>query len=216
MRISTLAALKFVLASWLAVVATEVLAADAPCPRPARGPYTNYSYGFSLVIPDGMVGNWNSAVCAPDAESPGSCICMGDHGREIPLNDGGVISVHAFYANGSLQSDLYQDLRQFEGASDGARIEIGKLGTQLFHGLPAYRYIATKRLDQVVVVREAVLTHMRSGVAVLIYIEGPEPQYLLHRRAYTSILKSWRASRPNDSLEPARVGKSPLAAQLQR
>src|SRR5664280_2598392 len=47
------------------------------------GTYVNTSYGFSIVIPKGLRGTWNSARCV---SSKGGCACMSDHGRIIPLS----------------------------------------------------------------------------------------------------------------------------------
>ncbi len=49
------------------------------------GKYRNLVYGFSIIIPTGLKGYWNSAKCAPDEKY--GCVCMGDHGRFIPLSD---------------------------------------------------------------------------------------------------------------------------------
>jgi hypothetical protein len=46
------------------------------------GKYTNYSYGFSIMIPDRLKGFWNSPACV---SNPERCVCMSDHGRIIPL-----------------------------------------------------------------------------------------------------------------------------------
>jgi hypothetical protein len=37
-----------------------------------------------MVIPRGLKGFWNSPRCAPDEKY--GCVCMGDHGRFIPLS----------------------------------------------------------------------------------------------------------------------------------
>jgi hypothetical protein len=47
------------------------------------GYYRNYSYGFSIKIPQGLKGFWNSARCVKDKNG---CVCMGDHGRFIPID----------------------------------------------------------------------------------------------------------------------------------
>ena len=58
----------------------------SPCPdeRAWTGTYRNFVYGFSIVIPRGLKGYWNSARCVPDEKV--GCVCMGDHGRFIPLS----------------------------------------------------------------------------------------------------------------------------------
>jgi hypothetical protein len=57
---------------------------EAACPDTVSwtGKYTNYDYGFTVVIPKSVTGFWNSAACV---SGPGGCTCMSDHGRIIPL-----------------------------------------------------------------------------------------------------------------------------------
>jgi hypothetical protein len=68
-----------------------------PCPdqRAWTGRYRNYVYGFSIVIPRGLKGYWNSARCAPDEKY--GCVCMGDHGRFIPLSNDAHIEAFVGY-----------------------------------------------------------------------------------------------------------------------
>ncbi len=69
----------------------------SPCPddRAWTGRYRNYVYGFSIVIPRGLKGYWNSARCAPDEKY--GCVCMGDHGRFIPLSNAAHIEAFVAY-----------------------------------------------------------------------------------------------------------------------
>jgi hypothetical protein len=62
-------------------------AAQQPCPDTVNtnSTYVNSSYGFSIVIPAGLKGTWNSARCVAGNDG---CICMSDHGRIIPLSEG--------------------------------------------------------------------------------------------------------------------------------
>lgn len=61
-------------------------ATQSVCPDEVdtTGKYVNYSYGFSINIPAGLKGTWNSARCV--ARNDG-CVCMSDHGRIIPLSE---------------------------------------------------------------------------------------------------------------------------------
>jgi len=58
---------------------------NSACPddKTYTGKYRNLVFGFSIIIPAGLKGYWNSARCAPDERF--GCVCMGDHGRFIPL-----------------------------------------------------------------------------------------------------------------------------------
>ncbi|WP_027360800.1 hypothetical protein [Desulforegula conservatrix] len=73
--------------------------AHAACPDeiPSLGKYRNYSFGFSILIPQGLKGFWNSAACIQEAD--GSCLCMSDHGRIIPLKNDNTIEIYAGHAN---------------------------------------------------------------------------------------------------------------------
>src|SRR5882762_5795074 len=72
-------------------------ASTEPCPdqKAFTGKYRNIVYGFSIVIPAGLKGYWNSARCAPDEKY--GCVCMGDHGRFIPLSDDAHIEAFVGY-----------------------------------------------------------------------------------------------------------------------
>src|SRR6266566_8458353 len=75
----------------------KAAASKSPCPddRAWTGRYRNYVYGFSIVIPRGLKGYWNSARCAPDEKY--GCVCMGDHGRFIPLSNAAHIEAFVAY-----------------------------------------------------------------------------------------------------------------------
>jgi len=75
----------------------EGVQSKSPCPddRAWTGKYRNYVYGFSIVIPRGLKGYWNSAKCAPDEKY--GCVCMGDHGRFIPLSSDANIEAFVGY-----------------------------------------------------------------------------------------------------------------------
>src|SRR6516225_8695173 len=75
---------------------------ETACPDTvsSTGKYVNYSYGFTVVIPNNLKGFWNSAICVSAADG---CTCMSDHGRIIPLSAAPYeperhIKVHAGYA----------------------------------------------------------------------------------------------------------------------
>ena len=67
------------------------------CPddRAWTGRYRNYVFGFSMVIPRGLKGYWNSPRCAPDEKY--GCVCMNDHGRFIPLSNDANIDAFVGY-----------------------------------------------------------------------------------------------------------------------
>jgi len=84
-------------------------ASVGPCPdqKTYTGKYRNLAYGFSIVIPRGLRGHWNSARCVPDEKI--GCVCMQDHGRFIPLADNASIEAFVGY-----EIDPEWSLRDYE------------------------------------------------------------------------------------------------------
>jgi hypothetical protein len=170
------------------LASAAVQASDALCPddRATTGLYRNYSYGFTVVIPRGLEGWWNSPACVPGP--PEGCVCMGDHGRDVPLRGGGSISIYAdpqvFEA--SLATAAYRDLHAFEARTDASELVVRLFGQRRLRALPSYRYIATSS--------EAAHVTLPSGGYVVISIEAPEQQYRKHHLAYLALLNSLRPS----------------------
>jgi hypothetical protein len=67
------------------------------------GRYVNSSYGFSIVIPTGLKGAWNSGRCGAGKDG---CVCMSDHGRIIPLATGRTDSDHWIEASAGFATEL--------------------------------------------------------------------------------------------------------------
>jgi hypothetical protein len=174
----------------------DALAADGPCPddHAITGTYRNHSYGFTVVIPKGLEGWWNSAVCVP--QPPNGCTCMGDHGRDIPLRGGGQISIDAApeLFDETLATAAYKDLRRFELHTNETALLVKTLGPMRLRGMPSYRCIAASTQAGAPVVREVVHVTLPSGTYVAISIEAPEQQFREHHRAYEALLNSLRPS----------------------
>lgn len=125
-----------------------------------KGKYENFSYGFSIVIPRGYEGFWNSAACANDKKD-GSCVCMSDHGRIIPLS-----------------SEPYEPERHIEAyASHGADLDEPSVAEGVAHWLKFIRESSGKNL---MVVRK------RSEITV----DGVRGQRVIVRY-YHKRLKKW-------------------------
>lgn len=172
------------------------LAAVVGCPdeHPTTGQYRNDSYGFTVVIPKGFEGWWNSARCVP--EPPDGCTCMGDHGRGLPLPGGGSISIVAqpevFEA--SLATAAYKDLHDFEARTEASELMLQLFEPRRLRALTSYRYIATSAVAGAAVVRESAHVSLPSGGYVVISIEASQEEYRKHRPAYTALLSSLRPS----------------------
>jgi hypothetical protein len=172
-------------------------AASANCPDTTliKRHYHNFTYGFDLLIPKGLTARWNSAACSIDAKL--GCVCMGDHGRDIPLDGGGQIGVFASWVDPdytlatALVADI-QSFRQLVDASESSVFSVTELQPWKVRNLPAYKYVAKSVHGDEVIVREALLAiRKQSAVQVLIYIQAPEAQYLKYRPAFKPICQSW-------------------------
>jgi hypothetical protein len=188
--------LPFVVAASCLAAAGQVLAEGTPCPddRSTAGFYRNYSYGFTVVIPKGLEGRWNSAACVPHPQD--GCVCMGDHGRELPLPGGGSISIDANpqVFEESLATAAYKGLRDFEGRTDASTLVVEVFEQRRRKALPSYRYVARSSQTGMTVVRESTHVVLPSGGHVVISIEAPEQQYIKHHPAYVALLDSLRPS----------------------
>ncbi|MFG6485587.1 hypothetical protein ACG04R_02825 [Roseateles sp. BYS78W] len=175
---------------------TTALAADVGCAdeRPTTGRYRNYSYGFTVVIPKGLEGWWNSARCVP--QTPDGCICMGDHGRSLPLPGGGSISIDAApeVFEATLATAAYKDLHGFEARTEASELALQRFEPRRLRALASYRFIATSVTAGAAVVRESVHVLLPSGGYVAISIEAPQEQYRKYHPAYTTLLGSLRPS----------------------
>src|SRR5664279_6072138 len=86
-------------------------AAQQPCPDAVdtSSKYINSSCGFSIVIPAGLKGTWNSARCVAGHDG---CVCMSDHGRIIPLSEGQNDTDHWIEAYAGFAAELEEPTLQ--------------------------------------------------------------------------------------------------------
>ncbi len=167
------------------------------CPdeRSYTGKYRNYVFGFSIVIPTGLKGYWNSARCAPDERY--GCVCMGDHGRYIPLSE--TVAMEAFV---SWQMESEWTLRDYEND------EVANLKHK--EGVQQVRVLSSKylRLGRVKARRFIVqFTENNKSVFVdhiIALYKGVEYELTLHtvadryqkdRRIFEKLVASWKLTR---------------------
>lgn len=168
--------------------------AKAPCPdqRIHTGKYRNYVYGFSIVIPAGLKGYWNSARCAPDEKY--GCVCMGDHGRFIPLSDQAHIEAFVGYQMESqwsvtdYENDEVSDLRQKQGVEQvkvlsSKWIGLGKIRAKRF----AVQFIEKGKN---VVIDHVIALHR--GVEYELILRTLTDSYLRDRQKFEKVIASWR------------------------
>jgi hypothetical protein len=155
------------------------------------GKYRNRYYGFSIVIPAGLKGYWNSARCAKTDEG---CVCMTDHGRIIPLADDAQIEAYTGYqmepewSVSDYEKDEIADLKKQEGveqvkvlSSKGVRL--GGLKARRF----AVQYIEKGKnmiSDRVVA--------LHKGVEYELILHTLDKRYEEDRREFEKVIASWR------------------------
>ncbi len=167
------------------------------CPdeRTYTGKYRNYVFGFSIIIPTGLKGYWNSARCAPDERY--GCVCMGDHGRFIPLSD--TSGIEAFVG---WQMESEWTLRDHENH------ELAYLKDK--QGVEQVRLLSSKylRLGQVKAIRfvvhfnennKSVVTDhiiaLYKEVEYELILHTPADRYQKDRRVFEKLVASWKLTR---------------------
>lgn len=168
-----------------------------PCPdqKTYTGKYRNWVYGFSIIIPAGLKGYWNSARCAPDEKY--GCVCMGDHGRFIPLSDDASIEAFVGYEMESewsvsdYENDEVSNLRQKQGVEQlkvlsSKWIRLGRLKGRRF----VVQFIEK---DKNVVIDHIIALH--KGVEYELILRTMPDRYQRDRRIFEKVIASWRLTR---------------------
>jgi hypothetical protein len=164
------------------------------CPdqKTYKGRYRNWAYGFSIIIPAGLKGYWNSARCAPDEKY--GCVCMGDHGRFIPLSDDAHIEAFVGYemepdwSLSDYENDEVSNLRQKQDVEQvkvlsSKWIRLGNLKGRRF----IVRFIEKNR--------DAVIDHiiaLHEGVEYELILRTKEDRYQKDWRKFEKVIASWR------------------------
>jgi hypothetical protein len=164
------------------------------------GKYVNYSYGFSVVIPTGFKGYWNSAACVA---APDGCTCMSDHGRIIPLTAEPYeperhIEIYAGYASDldepTVAGEVDRNLKRIGKRSRDGSVSALKQSSVNLGGLKAQRVAARyydSRLDQWMV--EDFIEALRDGdVEYSVYLRTSEGNYEHDRNALESVVSTFK------------------------
>jgi hypothetical protein len=167
------------------------------CPdeRSYTGKYRNYVFGFSIVIPAGLKGYWNSARCAPDERY--GCVCMGDHGRFIPLTK--TAGMEAFvgwqmeseWTLRDYENEEVTDLKQKQGVKQ-VRVLSSKylrLGR-----VRARRFVVQFSKDNQSAVTDQVIALYR-GVEYQLILHTDADRYQKDRRVFERLVASWKLTR---------------------
>jgi hypothetical protein len=167
------------------------------CPdeRSYTGKYRNYVFGFSIIIPTGLKGYWNSARCAPDERY--GCVCMGDHGRSIPLSETAAMEAFVGWQMESewtlrdYQNNKVADLKQKQGVEQ-VRVLSSKY-LRLRH-VKASRFIVQFSENNKRVVTDSIVA-LYKGVEYQLTLYTVADRYQKDRRVFEKLVASWKFTR---------------------
>ena len=170
------------------------------CPddAPTIGWYRNYSYGFSITIPQNLKGYWNSGPCAKEQND---CVCMGDHGRYIPIRKGSYLEVFVSAWTSETGKQSVDDEQSFileNHRGKGENAETINLTVARVNGFPAtrlkLRYNDAK--TGVVMIEDSIICATtdkeHEGWVYKIHLVTPESRYRKDKLFLKAVLKSWR------------------------
>ena len=170
------------------------LAPAEPCPdrKTYTGKYRNWVYGFSIIIPAGLKGYWNSARCAPDEKY--GCVCMGDHGRFIPL--AADASIEAFVGHQmedewsvrDYENDEISDLRQKQGVR---RVKVLSSKWIRLERLKGKRFTVQFTEENKEIVIDHVIA-LHKGVEYELILRTLPDRYQRDRRQFEKVIGSWK------------------------
>ena len=166
----------------------------SPCPdeRAWIGRYRNYVFGFSIVIPRGLKGYWNSTRCAPDEKY--GCVCMNDHGRFIPLSSDASIEAFVGYQmepDQSVVDDERQAISFLMSDNANQNVTVDRSRWFLFGRLRARRFEAHfLNKDGPMVVDHIIALH--KGVEYELILRTLPARYRKDKAQFEKIIASWR------------------------
>jgi len=168
--------------------------ADELCPDQEvyTGKYRNRYYGFSIVIPAGLKGSWNSAPCAKADE--GLCVCMTDHGRIIPLADDAQIEAYTGFQmepEWSVEDHEKNEIDYLKKRKDVEQVEV--LSSEGFRlgNLKAKRFaVRFVEKDKSMIAERVVALH--EGIEYQLILHTKVDRYEKDRREFERVIASWR------------------------
>jgi hypothetical protein len=168
--------------------------APEPCPdaRDWKGKYKNQYYGFSIIIPPGRRGYWNSARCVPDEKV--GCVCMTDHGRSIPLSDEAAIEAFAgFERDPELTlADYERDEVSFiKGRKEAGQVSVLS-SRRIRLGRVAARRFVVRLVERGASRIEDRIIALHDGVEYDLTLSTLEARYQEDRREFEKVVLSWR------------------------
>jgi hypothetical protein len=175
--------------------------AECPDDKAWTGKYTSDSYGFTIVIPTGLKGFWNSARCVSRADG---CTCMQDHGRIIPLTQPSEPEryVEAYANNGAdldeptVAEAVKSHLRGIRERSREKSVQIRKRSDITLANLRGQRALVRYYDAKLQVwMMEDFVELLRGGVEYSLYLRTPEETYELDRAVFDTVVASFALSK---------------------
>jgi hypothetical protein len=178
--------------------ASEISGPPEPCPDeiPSTGRYENSTYGFSIVIPKGLDGLWNSPGCRQDTDG---CTCMSDHGRVIPLTpepyepDRAVEAYTGWNDAEETPTSAALARRNIEFNREQGPLRLERLRPFTLDGRAATRLVAhvrpTKLKEPMV---SDVIALVDDGVEYILTLWTPEAHYAEDHVVFEAMAASWK------------------------
>jgi hypothetical protein len=175
---------------------------ECPDDKAWTGSYRNYSYGFTIVIPEGLKAFWNSARCV---SHPDGCICMQDHGRIIPLTPEPhepERHIEAYADNGAdldkptIKEAVKSHLRAIRERSSEKSMQIRKRSGITLAGLKGERVVVQyydARMQAWMI--EDFVTLLHDGVNYSLYLRTRQSAYENDRRTFDTLVASFTLSK---------------------
>ncbi|SMC29837.1 hypothetical protein SAMN02745857_04178 [Andreprevotia lacus DSM 23236] len=191
-------------ALWLVAAGFAGAADQCPAGVPTHGRYYN-EYGFTVRIPSGLRGLWNSVGCV---QGDDGCTCMSDHGRYLPL-DGGDNGIDIFAAYNAMLYESLHDAVQAElgFARDRARhrrIKVLSLRPARLGALKAVRLVLQYRSkddgrliirDQVPALRRIMANSSEPSHFYNVALSSDKQHYAAHRPLLEQVLANWHTAK---------------------
>lgn len=163
------------------------------------GEYRNFSYGFTIVIPKGYKGFWNSARCVSDGKN---CTCMSDHGRIIPLSGEPYEEerhVEAYASHGAELNEptvteaVKRDLSSVSERSKPASVRVLKQAKINLAGQPGSRVLVQyydKKIQRWFL--EDFVEVLKDGDRFSLYLRTPRNHYKKDKPIFEAVLTSFK------------------------
>ncbi|HSE24555.1 MAG TPA: hypothetical protein VLB68_23010 [Pyrinomonadaceae bacterium] len=177
------------------IIRGDTQAQRCPDERTYTGKYRNYVFGFSMIIPTGLKGYWNSARCAPDERH--GCVCMGDHGRFIPLSD--TAGVEAFVgwqmeSEWALRDHQNQELAYLKDKQGVEQLRVLSSKYVWLRRVKARRFVVHFNENNKSVVVDQIIA-LYQGVEYQLILHTLADRYQKDRRVFEKLVASWKLTR---------------------